>query len=666
MHETAAVRGQSGSVCFVPSTRSDADVAQHGAFVKKFVATNLLPRLEKKLLKLNTQIAGTRKGLKNQFKTFWGRSSSGVGGGGLLGSTFGGLMGGGTGASTGGDGAKNVSGDSGYSFRSPESEIRLAADLSFALFDHEGAVAHFKLLQADFKADKAFRRLGCSLESAAHALVCAGGGVASNSSQIGKELRKEIEQTFDAATAAHGKAVVSSSGASPKDPASTDALLHEKQEKCAWVTRVSLSHATVRVAFPKSRHDCFISQLVTVVHTSRYTRPAKGALRPEGRIPSDCYPDCLRNTNPGYTHYDRLTLFFSKKFLAAVGDHRNAAVPLTKASGEETQPHFAAASFLEAAGFSFLNATPPLPRKFAMHLVLAGHRYAQGGMRGHAIRCYASALPVYRHVDGSLTGALNGASSRMTSEDAASTSSTEGNSTGTPYTSSAVLDAADFQAQRWHEESSVKAPWCKAREHLHFALGRQIGTCGSLPNAQVHFKRLLQCVDNSSETAQATYLAEFTLLRNVETDGVSTSKENGLTDNVTVVTEVPDSGRHQLGDPGMPLPEIDVGDVCVGLLASASDSFDETFSNLSIAFGKQSEKTPKRTFPCQAWSDAQWLALQSEAGLVPPSLLSQQGGLQRLRSPRRGRGAIPGVCCAFPKSGDCFISNAGDCSDRSW
>jgi hypothetical protein len=253
VHETAAVRGQSGSVCFVPSTRSDADVAQHGAFVKKFVATNLIPRLEKKLLKLNTQIAGTRKGLKNQFKTFWGRSSSGVGGGGLLGSTFGGLMGGGTGASTGGDGAKNVSGDSGYSFRSPESEIRLAADLSFALFDHEGAVAHFKLLQADFKADKAFRRLGCSLESAAHALVCAGGGVASNSSQIGKELRKEIEQTFDAATAAHGKAVVSSSGASPKDPASTDALLHEKQEKCAWVTRVSLSHATVRVAFPKSR-----------------------------------------------------------------------------------------------------------------------------------------------------------------------------------------------------------------------------------------------------------------------------------------------------------------------------------------------------------------------------------------------------------------------------
>ena len=37
-----------------------------------------------------------------------------------------------------------------------------------------------------------------------------------------------------------------------------------------------------------------------------HTRPAKGALRPEGRIPSDCYHNCLRNTmeysisNPSY------------------------------------------------------------------------------------------------------------------------------------------------------------------------------------------------------------------------------------------------------------------------------------------------------------------------------------------------------------------------------
>ena len=35
----------------------------------------------------------------------------------------------------------------------------------------------------------------------------------------------------------------------------------------------------------------------------------KGLIRPEGRIPSDCYPDCLRNTNPSYTLQKTDTFF---------------------------------------------------------------------------------------------------------------------------------------------------------------------------------------------------------------------------------------------------------------------------------------------------------------------------------------------------------------------
>ena len=54
-----------------------------------------------------------------------------------------------------------------------------------------------------------------------------------------------------------------------------------------------------------------------------HTRPAKGRLlRPEGRIPSDCYHDCLRNTNPGYTHHDRLTL---SALIAPAGDAASVA-----------------------------------------------------------------------------------------------------------------------------------------------------------------------------------------------------------------------------------------------------------------------------------------------------------------------------------------------------
>jgi len=42
-----------------------------------------------------------------------------------------------------------------------------------------------------------------------------------------------------------------------------------------------------------------------------HTRPAKGALRPEGRIPSAQYPDCLRNTNPSYTSREIDISFFT-------------------------------------------------------------------------------------------------------------------------------------------------------------------------------------------------------------------------------------------------------------------------------------------------------------------------------------------------------------------
>jgi hypothetical protein len=70
---------------------------------------------------------------------------------------------------------------------------------------------------------------------------------------------------------------------------------------------------------------------VTVVHTSRYTRPASWtSYDQKGAFPEDCYHDCLRNTmeyiipfpiphtNPGYTRHDRLTLScYSPKFWPA-------------------------------------------------------------------------------------------------------------------------------------------------------------------------------------------------------------------------------------------------------------------------------------------------------------------------------------------------------------
>jgi hypothetical protein len=35
--------------------------------------------------------------------------------------------------------------------------------------------------------------------------------------------------------------------------------------------------------------------------------------------------------------------------------------------------------FLEQAAICYLNTSPPMPRKYAMHLILSGHRYIKSG-----------------------------------------------------------------------------------------------------------------------------------------------------------------------------------------------------------------------------------------------------------------------------------------------
>ena len=556
-------------------THSDADVATHKQFVETFTTKHLLPHLEKKLTALNQNISNTRKGLKNQLKTFWGRS---VGSGVSLNSTFGGLIGGTGGGSSGNLSSQDVgksNGDSGYSFRSPESEIRLAADLAFSLFDHELSASHLKLLQSDYKADKAWRRLGSTHESLAQALALQGGGVSSaGNDSIGKDLRREIDLIFEAAAGAHGKAVVDGDA---------DAWRHEK---CAWTTRALLSHAV---------------------------------------------------------------------FLSATGAHRDAAAPLTKASGEESQSHFAAAGFLEAASVSFLKGSSgkSLARKFAMHAVLAGHRYAQGGLRAHAVRCYAMALPAYRYADGSLTSlrAACASSDRVKGGD----SSVSGNSSTS--TSSTSFDAADKHASHWHVESSVKTPWSRAREHLHFALGRQIAKCGGLPTSELHFKRLLQCVDqNTSEVNQATYLQEYMLLSRESKTGYAGVSDHTQGD----ASPHGDGSRSEDGDHAMPLPEIDVGDVAVRLRESANvgtaENLERAISGLNgTGMGNQSDdeallsspsnpSSPTCIPPCATWSDSQWRVLEVD-GVIPPWLQSTIGATWLDKPKQKGSEQVQ-VCAA--------------------
>lgn len=60
------------------------------------------------------------------------------------------------------------------------------------------------------------------------------------------------------------------------------------------------------------------------------------------------------------------------------------------------------AILLEQAAYAFLMPIPPQYRKYAFHVVLAGHRYSKCGQRKHAFRCYKQAYQVFENREWSL------------------------------------------------------------------------------------------------------------------------------------------------------------------------------------------------------------------------------------------------------------------------
>lgn len=67
-----------------------------------------------------------------------------------------------------------------------------------------------------------------------------------------------------------------------------------------------------------------------------------------------------------------------------------------------TDADLPSALLLEQAAYAFLKSTPPHHRKYAFHIVLAGHRYSKCGQRKHAFRCYKQAYQVFEKREWSL------------------------------------------------------------------------------------------------------------------------------------------------------------------------------------------------------------------------------------------------------------------------
>ncbi|RUP46788.1 ER-golgi trafficking TRAPP I complex 85 kDa subunit-domain-containing protein [Jimgerdemannia flammicorona] len=127
--------------------------------------------------------------------------------------------------------------------------------------------------------------------------------------------------------------------------------------------------------------------------------------------------------------------------------YKEGPTALVRMTGEDSD--LRSALFLEQAAHCFLRAPKSMVRKYAFHLVMAGHRFTKCGQREHAYRCYSVASRVF--------------------ED--------------------------------HH-------WSLVEDHIHFALGRQSYHLGELDAAVQYFLKLLRS-SRQSAAQQAAYIREF-------------------------------------------------------------------------------------------------------------------------------------------------------------
>ncbi|CAG8460304.1 5163_t:CDS:10 [Ambispora gerdemannii] len=127
--------------------------------------------------------------------------------------------------------------------------------------------------------------------------------------------------------------------------------------------------------------------------------------------------------------------------------YKDAPTALIRMSGEDSD--LRSALFLEQAAHAFLHCPRPMIRKYAFHLVMAGHRYGKCNQREHAYRCYLASSHVF-------------------------------------------------------EDRS----WSLVEDHIHFALGRQAFHMGDLDSSLHFFLKLLR-ESRQPASQQNAYLREF-------------------------------------------------------------------------------------------------------------------------------------------------------------
>ncbi|XP_048363686.1 trafficking protein particle complex subunit 8 isoform X7 [Sphaerodactylus townsendi] len=231
-------------------------------------------------------------------------------------------------------------------------------------------------------------------------------------------------------------------------PEAPELQIRKMADLCFLVQHYELAYScyhTAKKDFLNDQAMLYAAGALEMAAVSAFLQP--GAPRPYPAHYMDTAIQTYRDICKNMMLAERCVLL-SAEILKSQSKYSEAAALLIRLTTEDSD--LRSALLLEQAAYCFINMKSPMVRKFAFHMILAGHRYSKAGQKKHALRCYCQAMQVYKGKG-----------------------------------------------------------WSLAEDHINFTIGRQSFTLRQLENAVSAFRHIL--INDSKQTAaqQGAFLREY-------------------------------------------------------------------------------------------------------------------------------------------------------------
>ncbi|XP_067402268.1 trafficking protein particle complex subunit 8 isoform X7 [Emydura macquarii macquarii] len=231
-------------------------------------------------------------------------------------------------------------------------------------------------------------------------------------------------------------------------PEAPELQIRKMADLCFLVQHYELAYScyhTAKKDFLNDQAMLYAAGALEMAAVSAFLQP--GAPRPYPAHYMDTAIQTYREICKNMVLAERCVLL-SAEILKSQSKYSDAAALLIRLTSEDSD--LRSALLLEQAAHCFINMKSPMVRKFAFHMILAGHRFSKAGQKKHALRCYCQAMQVYKGKG-----------------------------------------------------------WSLAEDHINFTIGRQSFTLRQLDNAVSAFRHILINDSKQPASQQGAFLREY-------------------------------------------------------------------------------------------------------------------------------------------------------------